>query len=183
MKILSSINDISVEESSHSVSVAFISSAIAKKLNWYSKGTAHKLYLSAILHDIGKKNFSSDLLKKIHSLMNKDEYDHYKDHTSQGKDILIDLRSIPTDVVKAVYDHHESYNGMGFPNGLKRDFIHPFARVIKIADDFCRYCFSADSSTRSVKEALLLMHEHKRPDYDPEFYQAFLKVFKKHLLA
>lgn len=139
MSILNSIHDISTDETSHATSVAFISSAIAKKLNWHSKGTAYKLYLAAILHDVGKKNLPRELLAKSVSIMTRDEFAKYKEHVNIGKDILIEQRSIPSDVVKAVYEHHEYYNGTGFPNGLKREFIHPFARVIRIADDFCRY--------------------------------------------
>jgi len=177
MKIIASINDASAEETVHCSSVAFIASTIAKKLCWYSKGTAHKLFLAAFLHDIGKKNFSSDLLTKSPSLMTKDEFDQYKEHATHGKDILIDQRSIPSDVVKAVYDHHENYNGSGFPNGIKRDFIHPFARVIRIADDFSRYNYPLTGEPRSIKESLKLMLEHKQTEYDPDILNAFLKIF------
>lgn len=177
MKILASINEASTRETAHSSSVAFIASAIAKKLKWYSKGTAHKLYLSAFLHDIGKKNFSNELLKKSTAIMTKDEYALYKNHVSQGKDILIDQNGIPSDVINAVYEHHENYNGTGFPNGLKREFIHPFARVIRIADDFSNLCYPKEGEPRSTQEAITLMIEHKHTEYDPDFFAAFLKVF------
>ncbi len=179
MNILNSINDLSTDETSHATSVAFISSAIAKKLNWHSKGTAYKLYLAAILHDVGKKNLPKDLLDKSVSLMTREEFEKYKAHVNIGKDILIEQRSIPSDVVKAVYEHHEYYNGTGFPNGLKRDFIHPFARVIRIADDFCRYSYPPGEEPRDLDEVLKIMRELKSLEYDLFFFLAFLKIFKK----
>lgn len=178
LAILNSIHDASAEEAAHGVAVAFIASAIAKKMSWFSKGTAHKVYLTAILHDVGKKHFSAELFSKTLSAMTPEEYNRYKDHASLGKDILIEAKGIPTDVIKAVHEHHESFNGTGFPNGLKKDFIHPIARVVRIADDFCRLTFTVDKSQRSVKEALRIMLEHKRVEYDPVLFAAFLKIFK-----
>lgn len=177
MEILNGVNTTSVKETAHAASVAFISSAIAKKLNWFSKGTAHKLFLGAFLHDIGKKNFPLELMLKPVSMMTNEEFDQYKNHVTYGKDILIEQRCIPSDIVKAVYEHHENFNGSGFPNNLKRDFIHPFARVIRIADDFCHYCYPLVGDPRPVKEALRLMADHKISEYDPEFFPAFLKIF------
>jgi response regulator RpfG family c-di-GMP phosphodiesterase len=141
-------------------------------MSWFSKGPAFKLFLSAILHDIGKKNFSQEFLLKSPFLMTNTEFAKYKEHSTHGKDILIN-QCLPSDVVQAVYDHHENYNGSGFPNGLKKKHINPFARVIRIADDFCHYYYNSNETGRSANDIIQLMQEQKEFEYDPVFLVLF----------
>lgn len=101
----------------------------------------------AILHDIGKIGISDTILNKPGKLTH-DEYQTVKEHPLIGYAILED-----SELLKAfshmVRDHHEYYNGMGYPNGLKGEQISIEASIIAVVD-----AFDAMTSDRSYRQAL-----------------------------
>lgn len=94
------------------------------------------LNLAAFFHDIGKVNVPDEILNKPGKLTD-DEFEIMKKHTTWGRETLAGTSFI--DLIKAgeiVEQHHERYDGFGYPNELKRDEISIEAAIISVVDAF-----------------------------------------------
>lgn len=177
--ILEAMKETSEKELFHATAVSFISCLIFKSLAWTYSANVHKLVFSSILHDVGKKWLSPELINKSPSVMSSNELKEYKKHVTTGRDLLLDVRLMSIDVIQAVYEHHETFNGTGFPNGLRGQQISPFARVLRIADDFCNLVYPKEGVKElSASEAVAVMISSKAAEYDPSILSAFKDAFK-----
>lgn len=133
----------------HSINVAMlsVSCGIGLGLNNYQ---LNELALSAMLHDIGKECIPLEILDKPDKL-NEAEREIINYHPQFGYDMLKDNTNITSTVRVSVLEHHENYDGTGYPRGLKGDEIYLYARIIHVADVYDALC-----SKRSYKK-----------DYDP----------------
>lgn len=132
-----------------------------------------KLIYSALLHDIGKVNVSKNALISEHQLT-KEEWDEMKMHPADGAEIIRQLGNLD-DVAEIVLQHHEKYDGSGYPSGLKGEEIQPLARMLTLAD-----CFDAMTSkrpyqtVRTTEEALQELRRCKGSHFDPELTEKFI---------
>ncbi|HEV7668826.1 MAG TPA: HD domain-containing phosphohydrolase [Thermoanaerobaculia bacterium] len=117
----------------HSERVATFSRAIASRLG-FSDEQIEKVWIGALLHDVGKIGVDDRILKKV-GVLTPEEYDQMKLHTVIGSEILSPIEQLK-DVLPAVRWHHESWNGRGYPDGLRGDQIPLFARIVAVADTF-----------------------------------------------
>lgn len=92
----------------------------------------HGIRVCATLHDIGKIAISSDILSKPGRL-SENELRFIAEHPKIAQDILCRI-PFHWPVAEVVYQHHERLNGTGYPRGLKGDEIHPWARILAVAD-------------------------------------------------
>ena len=132
----------------HSFQVTMYSIAIAKELG-YSQEDLRLIGIGAILHDIGKLSVPYTILSKPGRLTNE-EFDEMKLHTRYGFDILRNLRTISLLVAHCAFQHHERLDGSGYPRGLVDYEIHPFAKIIGVAD-----VFDAVTSNRVYRSKML----------------------------
>ena len=116
----------------HSVNVSIMSLLMGLELEM-DKEDLVNLGLAAMLHDIGKMFVKQDLLHRRGSL-NVEEYKEVKRHVVRGYDYLRSIFDLPAAVYVPVLQHHEHYDGNGYPKGLKGEEIHPFARIICVTD-------------------------------------------------
>lgn len=116
----------------HSVNVCIIAMAIGLGLG-LSRKDLTTLGMAGILHDIGKVRVPREILSKETELTQAD-IQELKKHPAYGYRILRDCSNIPPQVYLAVLQHHERYNGEGYPHGKKGGDISPFARIIAVAD-------------------------------------------------
>ena len=107
----------------HSVNVALICNVFG---DWLRMSDADKkvLTLCGLVHDIGKLLIPKDILDKPAKLTDN-EYDVVKQHVAHGYEMLKDM-DIDERIKFSARDHHERYNGSGYPNGLKSDEIDSF---------------------------------------------------------
>jgi putative nucleotidyltransferase with HDIG domain len=117
----------------HSDRVARLSVRLAGELGCDAK-TLNTMYLSGLLHDIGKIGVDDSVLRKPGKLSDA-EYDHIKRHSEIGHKILRDLRKLD-DVLPVILHHHESWDGSGYPGRLQSDAIPLPARIVAVADAF-----------------------------------------------
>ncbi|WP_121614837.1 HD-GYP domain-containing protein [Virgibacillus halodenitrificans] len=132
----------------HSLNVAIYSLAIGVELNYSSKMLT-EIGIGAMLHDIGKMFISPEILNKPGRL-SEEEYETMKSHTVLGFEFLRKQADLPTVVSHCAYQHHERLDGSGYPRGIKDDDIHPYGKLIGIAD-----VFDAVTSNRVYREAML----------------------------
>ena len=130
---------------------------------------------AALLHDVGKLAIPDRLLDKPGPLTSE-EYDHVKQHTVIGADLLAGV-SFPGPLALLVRHHHENWDGTGYPDRRRRDDIPVGARVLAIAD-----CYDALTSDRPYRRALAhhsaiaMIYERRGSMFDPQMADAFLQI-------
>lgn len=91
------------------------------------------LGLAAVLHDIGKMTVPLGLINKAGPLT-ADELAVIRQHPVRGFELLCEQLSIPTACALVAYQHHERWTGSGYPLGLAGEEIHPYTRIVTVAD-------------------------------------------------
>ncbi|HVJ49879.1 HD-GYP domain-containing protein [Desulfitobacterium sp.] len=158
----------------HSVNVALLSYIIGKAMNFKGE-KLRRLVLSALLHDIGKLDIPNEILNKPGAL-NLDEFAIIQTHPTRGVERTSNFL-LPEGVLTAILQHHERWNGSGYPQGLAEKKILPSAQIIAIAD-----VFDALTTDRPYHAALPPYHaleillKGSGTDFSPKVIQAFLST-------
>ena len=158
----------------HSGRVAEYARKIAK-IYGYSDNQLLDVYMTGVLHDVGKIGVPDYVINKKAKLT-ADEYNAIKEHTTIGAHILSNIKEIPNLVTGARW-HHEHYDGSGYPDGLKGNDIPEVARIIAVAD-----AYDAMTSNRSYRDALPQsvvrqeIYKGKNKQFDPSFADIMLDI-------
>lgn len=161
----------------HSHRVAEYSVLIARELGWNEKELSN-LKNAAHLHDIGKIAIPDTILNKP-SKLSEEEFSIIKEHTIIGANILKNI-SLIDHVQEIVRNHHERYDGNGYPDGLKGKEIPLHARIVAVADSY-----DAMSSQRIYRNQLppekiiQELENNKGTQFDPEITDIFLKLLRE----
>lgn len=138
---------------------------------------------SAPLHDIGKIQVSDTILNKPGKLTDE-EFEIMKTHTTAGAEVIAHAMDTVSETksgylkeaMNLAHYHHEKWNGMGYPSGLKGEEIPLSARIMAVAD-----VFDALVSKRSYKDgfpfekAMAIIQEGSGTHFDPQVAEAFLR--------
>lgn len=134
---------------------------------------------AALLHDIGKIGIPDDILNKPGKLSNH-EYEQIQEHSSIGAKILGNVDSLKK-VSQIIVQHHERYDGNGYPCGLTGREIGQEASILMIADSFD--AMTTDRPYRkalSLQEAINELRIHSGSQFHPELTECFIeKVLSK----
>ena len=161
----------------HSERVAETSIALAQELNLSDRDIENIEY-TALLHDIGKIGIADNILGKNSSLTDK-EFDKIKEHTVMGAKIIEPVDFLKNSY-KAIYHHHERYNGKGYPDGIKSEDIPILARIIAVAD-----AYDAMGSDRPYRKKfrqdkiMKELTEQSGKQFDPEVVKALISVLNR----
>jgi HD-GYP domain-containing protein (c-di-GMP phosphodiesterase class II) len=141
-----------------------------------SEEEAELIKTASPMHDIGKVAIPDSILKKPGKLTDE-EFEYMKQHTVIGHNLL---RNSKRRILKAAatiaLQHHEKWNGTGYPNGLRGEEIHLYGRITAIAD-----VFDALGSERVYKKAweidriLDLFREERGEHFDPHLVDIFFE--------
>ena len=118
----------------HSERVAILSGIIAKWMhfNWEE---IRQVVTSAFLHDVGKVKMPDRLIDRDPENLREEDFEIYKKHCEDGAEIL--KESGFSDIIqKVALCHHEKINGMGFPNAISGEAIHPYAKIVAVANTY-----------------------------------------------
>lgn len=157
----------------HSQRVASIAKDIGIWLH-LSKNEQFDLEFTALLHDIGKIGVSDYVLNK-QSVYTQSDFEQMKYHTIRGAEMLSEV-GISEEIIDGVRHHHERIDGKGYPDGLKGDELHLFAKIIKIAD-----VFDALTSKRQYKDAweidkaLNIIYRGRGTEFDAKIADVFIE--------
>ncbi|MCM3341020.1 HD-GYP domain-containing protein [Paenibacillus sp. MER TA 81-3] len=94
-----------------------------------------QIALAGLLHDIGKAKVDEDIWNKRDSLTDRERVE-IRRHTHYGYELLRNVPALNDGVKLAALQHHERMDGSGYPLGIKGEQIHPYARIVAIADMF-----------------------------------------------
>ena len=134
-----------------------------------------RLGLGAIMHDIGKVFIDKKILNKPGKLT-VEEFNVIKKHSELGYEYIRERFSLPAMSSRAVVDHHEKYDGSGYPNGRKKDDISVFGRIIAVSD-----VYDALSSERYYRpavnpsESMEYIMSGSGTLFDPKIVELFLR--------
>lgn len=149
-------------------------SALLAELLELPQETVELIRMASPLHDIGKIAIADSILNKPGKLT-EDEFNVMKTHTTMGYDMLkYSHREILQTAAIIAHQHHEKYNGKGYPQGLKGDNIHLFGRIVALAD-----VYDALANARCYKPAWddekidTLFKEERGEHFDPQLVDLF----------
>ncbi len=161
-----------------------------KRVGYYSQicGSAYGLCTHdaqilmqvAPMHDAGKIGIPDHIIKKKGKLTTQ-EFELIKTHTTIGYKLLMDEdNEILQKAALIAREHHEKWDGSGYPEGLKKEQISVFGRIVAIAD-----VFDALTSKRpykqpwSMEQARMYLIEKQGSQFDPELVKVFLSCFEQ----
>jgi putative nucleotidyltransferase with HDIG domain len=151
---------------------------LAKALGVADETTIKAIKAAALLHDTGKLAVPEHILNKPGKLTPL-EFEQMKLHVDVGADILSSI-DFPYPVVPIVRAHHESWDGTGYPRGLKGEDIPIGARILSVVD-----CYDALTSDRPYRaaltdsEAMKIVLDRRGKMYDPAVVDTFVKVYRE----
>ncbi len=164
----------------HSTNVAKYAVAIGREMG-ISPSMLEEIHIAAILHDVGKIGISERIIGKPDRL-SKEEFDIMKDHPAHGMRILEPIGFSST-IVNAIYQHHERFDGRGYPQGLAGDAISAAARILNVADSID--AMVSERPYRGTISTATVLSELKRESglqFDPVVAQTAAHLIEKGLL-
>jgi len=176
--ILNTLYEKSIIEQLHSIMVSEICESIAVKLN-LDKADVYQIKIAGLMHDIGKIEIDETILSKPDKL-NAEEWNVIRKHSEMGYQILSSVNEFAK-IADYVLEHHERWDGKGYPSGLAGDTISLPARIIAVADAFDAMTRKRTySAALSQKDAVKEIEKCAGTQFDPEIVRIFVdKVLGK----
>ncbi|PYG86835.1 HD-GYP domain-containing protein (c-di-GMP phosphodiesterase class II) [Ruminiclostridium sufflavum DSM 19573] len=178
--VMSLVNAIEAKDaytSGHCQRVMEISCEIAANMN-LDEDSIQDLKYAAVLHDIGKIGISARILNKTDKLTEQ-EYEEIKKHPQISYNILKNVEFL-NNGLRAILEHHEKYNGSGYPNSLKGEEISLLGRILCVAD-----AFDAMTSNRTYRKGMTMevavneIERCKGIQFDPKVSDVFIKMIRE----
>lgn len=158
----------------HCVNVSVLGTLFLRHLNMDSDAL-HSMAMAGLLHDIGKAAIPYTLLNTARPLTDE-EFSQMKNHVLSGYEAVHGLDDIADVVKKAVLEHHERYDGTGYPYGKKGQEISLFGRILAVVD-----VYDALTSKKAYKPALLpytavsFLYGQRERSFDPMVVERFIQ--------
>lgn len=155
----------------HSINVSLLTTLIALQMG-YRGNYLRNLGTGGLLHDLGKLRIPVSILHKPSGLT-PEEFEIVKRHPIQGQEMLWKV-DVSSEILLAIRQHHERWNGQGYPDHLIKRAIDPSAQIVAIAD-----VFDALTADRPYRKGLPPYHAFEMImagagiDFAPDVVQAF----------
>jgi len=162
------------ETGRHIKRVAELSSLLARLHHGLTEEDAETIYDAAPMHDIGKITIAHDILHKPAAL-NEDEFSEMKKHTTNAHVVL---KKSKRRLIKAAdiiaHQHHEKWDGTGYPQRLKGEDIHIYGRIVALTDVLDALTHKrVYKDSWSFEEATKYIIDHKGTQFDPYLIELF----------
>lgn len=165
----------------HSVATALITSLLAQRLGYEKESL--QISLAALIADSGMAKLNHSLLEKKGRL-NDQEFEEIKKHTTYSYRFIEKSPSLGKGAKLAILQHHERLDGSGYPFGVKEEKIHPFAKVVAIADAY--HAMTAErlyQNKRPFFDAIINMFKLKFIQFDERMLDVFAVCIEESLLG
>ncbi len=164
------------ETGKHIKRVAECSRLLAHYHKSLSEEDANLIYDASPMHDIGKISIPHDILHKKEKLTPQ-EFNIMKTHASVAYNLLKNFdRKILKSAAIIAHEHHERWDGSGYPRGLAGEDIHIYGRIVAIADVFDALTHKrVYKEAWSIEEAVEYIKNHSGSKFDPYLVEIFLE--------
>jgi HD-GYP domain-containing protein (c-di-GMP phosphodiesterase class II) len=158
----------------HMVNVAVLSILTGVSLG-YDELKLRDLGIGAFLHDLGKIKVDENIYNKP-DVLTTEEYAKIKEHSMLGFEMLRSIKELNILCAHVAFQHHERFDGQGYPRGLKGKEIHDFARIVALAD-----VYDALTAQRPYRKAMLPYHAVEYliamggSQFDPDITRVFVE--------
>jgi response regulator RpfG family c-di-GMP phosphodiesterase len=173
---LRDFQEIDPDQFTHAFITTLYASAIIKQFHWQSKLTIETMALACMFHDIGKTKLPVRLMNARPEELSEEDFELYKQHPELGVKIVEKNRLINNSIKQIIVQHHESYNGKGFPNNLKGAQVSTLANILCLVDDFVHMMIKSKESPTNVLRTILASQE-LCSRYNSIILESFIKVF------
>lgn len=147
---------------------------MAKQLKLSTEEENNLIY-GAYMHDIGKINISKEILTKRMKLEDY-EWEQLKQHPTNGVEIIKSVEALKG-IRPLIEFHHERYDGLGYPSGLKGEKIPYLARALSIADSFDAMTSNRPYNiAKTFQEGIDELRRCKGTQFDPQLVEIFIKA-------
>lgn len=180
VKLLIQLTTSSYQLHNHAVNVGIFGLGLTKEM--LSDDPSHnipEIALGLFLHDIGRFTVPK-YFNQRNGPLSAEEWKIMKKHPDEGFKILTKFNVMSDEIKVIVLQHHERHNGSGYPSGLRGDEIHTYSKICAISDSFD--ALTSQRSYRSAQSsfnALAIMQNEMKGDFDPDFFTRFVKLFSK----
>ncbi|MCX8058163.1 MAG: HD-GYP domain-containing protein [Spirochaetes bacterium] len=159
----------------HSINVTIYSIVIGIGLE-YPQFKISQLVKGALFHDCGMLNIKPEIIQKEGKLTDE-EFKIVKQHPILGQKLLNQKLGFSSEIANVALEHHERYNGSGYPSGLKGDEISAFGRVVAIADSYDAMTQKRSYKTKYMSSiAIKSVLSAAKNLYDPNILRTFLSI-------
>ena len=177
--IINTLHEKSRLDDVHSKSVSEICKIFGEAMGM-SKEKTSELEILGNIHDVGKIGISQSILNKLGEL-NSEEWQEVKKHPQIGYHIVSSSGDIAF-LGDSVLAHHEWYDGLGYPKGLKGEEIPLMARILAIADAYdAMISYRPYRKTGTKNEAIEELIKYSGSQFDPKLVEIFTKEVIKNL--
>lgn len=157
----------------HSLNVSVLSMILGRELNMPAE-IVKTIGVGALFHDIGLNDIPAKILHNPGTLT-KAEREFREMHCQYGYDIG-KKAGLPLAALNIIMQHHEHFDGSGYPKKLKGEAIDPLARLVAIINAYDNLCNPTNiANALTPHEALALMFSQHRSRYDARLLQAFIR--------
>ena len=157
----------------HSLNVTMLSLMMARDLGLTQDGVRF-LGMGALFHDVGRRQIPDKILMKTEPLTQA-ERNFYEMHCQYGVELARSLKFPPV-TLTIIREHHELYDGSGYPQKLKGEAINLLARIVVIANHYDELCNPSNlANALTPHEALATMFAKLRAKFDPKLLQVFVR--------
>lgn len=154
----------------HGLNVGMLSGSLGKWLG-FSDDKVKGLIIAGILHDLGKVEMPKELIYKED--LNLEEEELLRRHSFSGSRILSSIKGIDEDILMGVLQHHENFDGLGYPNRVEGERIHEYAKIINICNRYVNLTLERGNKVNPI-EAWKILFEKSFSELDPQMTQIFL---------
>lgn len=157
----------------HAINVSVLAMMIGKEMGLPAE-LMRLLGIACLFHDIGLLEVPAKIVNKTETLT-KPERDFYEEHCAYGRDIAKRVQ-LADAVQAAIYQHHECFDGSGYPARLKGEAINVLARIIHITNTYDELCNPVNiAQAMTPHEALSQMFAQQRARFDPKILQILIR--------
>lgn len=174
--LLKSLNEFDPTAYAHSFLVTLYSTAIIKQFEWQSQGTIETTAMACMFHDIGKTLLPKEFLNLRPKDMTFNQLELYKTHPELGLKVVENCRAINSSIKQIILQHHEAYDGSGFPNEIKGTKILALANIVCLVDDFVHIMIDEKLQPTDAL-CKILSDEDGVKRYSPIFLEKFIHIF------
>jgi diguanylate cyclase (GGDEF)-like protein/putative nucleotidyltransferase with HDIG domain len=176
--IMASLLENNQREQRHSQRVSALCVELARRMG-QSEMDISRIRLAGLMHDIGKIGLRESILNK-EGLLTSKEKEEMQHHPEIGNRILSSVSDF-SEISDSVLQHHERWDGKGYPNALKGEGILLSARIISVVDAFDAMTYERTyHKSYSYELAIEALKQHSGTQFDPEVVSRFVEMLESH---